>query len=241
MRSFAELAVLARMARAAYLTEDVELWKYAGTEKDVTYVGLFGRDDCKAALFHWNGYNVIAPRGTQVSQNFSILEVLEDLEDTTVSLPGLPLEAAAHAGAMAGLKELAAAIEPFLSSESIIICGHSLGGARSGLLKYYFIPTYKVEIIAIAPFKAGTAELWKHLYPETDAEPLVLVNEHDFAPAWPFLNPESFTLPSKTFVWLRGNSLEFADERTGFEDSVADHSIDNYCSKLAALALAEQE
>ena len=245
MRTFKEIALFAHLSSMAYLTTSNEV-EVKATALGCSYIALVGEPDCQADLvsvmlggvLHY----IIAVRGTQFSENFSMREVLEDLDRDIVNLSF----GGYHKGAAEGLVALYFEIQHFIPlGAHVIVIGHSLGGARACLLPAYLNhENYMIEVYSFAPFKSATKGFWEYTYPGENLYPWIFINNNDFAPTWPWFESD-LCHASKQIIHLTGSNdnptIEQIEEYPSPRLSEFDHSIDNYCAKLDALAASEKE
>lgn len=217
----ADMLTLAQLSNAAYMANASQFVAELGMH----YVAQVGNDSCSALIVTWGGYAVVAIQGTRVLENASLPELYDDLDGCIVHLP----EGRVHAGFWDPLLDMWEKVESALPYGLPLVTGHSLGGVRAHLAKALW-PT--AQVVSFGAPKGADDAFWKEHYP--DRQPVRLVYEHDFAPAWPYEGP--FTQPAK-IQWLHNGGVTEVQNRPGLAFSVSDHSIDqSYIPALQRLA-----
>jgi hypothetical protein len=218
--SVADLLMFAKLSSVDYMLDD----KAAVTSLGMQWVGQVGTDQCQATVCTWGGYAITAIRGTQVTNNLSIPELYDDIDDDVLVLHG---GLRVHQGFWLPLVELLPQILAIMPPGQPLVVGHSLGGVRAHLTKY-ILP--QAEVVSFGAPKGADDAFWTRTY---SSPPMRVVHEEDFAPGFPYDGP--WTQPAD-LTWLHAGTIALVPKRPGWAISVSDHSIDTgYIAALAAL------
>lgn len=206
------MLALAKLCSASYLESNTDAVLALGMQP----VAQLGGCQCVVTVASWGGYIVVAFQGTRVTDDTSVAELFDDIDDTATVLPGGYRVASGFWEPLADLWPRIAAVMP--PDMQPLITGHSLGGVRAHLAKW-LCPSAEVVSFG-APCGADNA-FWLAAYP--DDPPLRIVNERDFAPAWPW--DGTWGQPC-ALAWMRGGYMTMVLTRPGLDLSVADHCVD---------------
>jgi len=229
MTDFAALARLARIANLAYGESEAGVRR--GAEAlGLLFAALVQSADCHALVCRAGAQQIVAIAGTHFAQDTSLAEIADNLE-------GDPIRCGAglvHEGYFAPLATLWPAIAAQLSdADPAILVGHSMGGVRAHLARYFFPAAREVRVVSFGAPKGADEAFWRAVYRNDAEAPLRIVHAADFAPSWPELGP--FTQPGP-MLWLRSGGAEPAAARPGIVASVSDHAVETYIAALDALA-----
>jgi hypothetical protein len=215
-----DLLIMAKLSNIAYMTDP----KAAVEQLGLTFVAEVGSAECQATIATWGGFAVVAIRGTQVGGgNLSIPELYDDIDNDVMKIPHF---GRVHKGFFLPLKEIWHLISANMPLLQPLIVGHSLGGVRAHLAKYY---SPSAEVISFGAPKGADDAFWTECYTEP---PIRVVYENDFAPGWPWDGP--WTQPADV-AWLHSGKLDMVTKRPGWCVSAQDHSIDAYIVALSKL------
>src|SRR5664279_3935761 len=78
--SISDLVQFAKLSSDAYMIDS----KAALVSLGMNYIAQVGNDQCQATIGTWGNLWVVAIRGTQVTQNLSIPELFDDIENDVV-------------------------------------------------------------------------------------------------------------------------------------------------------------
>lgn len=229
---FKRLLLLARLSQLIYQTDERKL-KYGTEDLGLVYCGYSEFDECEGMLVYDKYGQIIVIRGTQVTENFSIRDLLDDLDPSHVNFGDDTL---ARAGAWKPLQamwdnSLGGLFDPAMP---VTITGHSLGGQRAAILPGLLPSPIKPKVVAFAPPKGGNEKFWKHAYSDRE-QPIIVWRENDFAISYDPLDM-CICQPKTQLLHLTNGSFEWCDSAPWDNTSVSDHDIDKYVSDLERLA-----
>jgi hypothetical protein len=229
MIGLAQLAILARLANAAYAGTEAQAAAGAAA-LGMSEAHLVQGQDCAAIVCRSGARRLVAFAGTHVTANTSLAEIADNFAGEPIEYNG----GRVHDGYFAPLDRLWPRIGALLGdADPVVVLGHSMGGARAHLARSLLAQEREVAVVSFGAPKAATPDFWRSIY--GGGAPLRVVFECDFAPTWPELGP--FAQPGP-MLWLRGATATMADARPGIEASVADHAIESYIAALDSLLAA---
>jgi hypothetical protein len=229
-----DLTLYARLSSAAYLTDSKDAVEALGFK---FVAQLSDNPQRKCTLVTRDSLFVVCFQGTDLSSNApNFHEFWDDVDGGTVTLPGV---GKASVGFWSPLAAIWPAIQSRIPADAqVLLTGHSLGGVTAQLAKA-LCPS--ATVISYGAPRGADKSFWASTYPN-NSQPIRVVHENDFAPAWAPSLKEEWIQPGP-MLWLHDASLQITTERPGMgmisilspADRAA-HSIDSaYIPALAAL------
>lgn len=229
---FSEMVLPAKLASLIYTVDEAEL-RAGATALVLSFVKLFANDECQIMLCEDPTRYFLAIRGTQFSEHTSLPEIWDDVDRRRTAIPGVK-GAVALAGFFNPLNALMTQVMPYLApTKPVVICGHSLGGARALLAAGFFNKAYKPQVYAFAPPRCANAAYWRWALAEKPA-PVVVGRLNDFAPAWFPLDLEM--VQPGPLVHITADGWTIAPSWAPLAHSVSDHNDELYRADVIRLA-----
>lgn len=203
------------------------------------YVGGGQNGDCYIWIAKLGNITVIMIQGTEfVPADHNIWQVWDDLSVSPHFLPSNIPGKLSNMYVHYGLYHSLSVVWPMVSnmidySNPVWVVGHSLGAARSMLIRYFIPQTTSVRITNLGGLRSANMDFWYHVSPNTLFERILF--EQDFAGDWQPLLP--YYHPTEYFYWLTNGTMQYVNQRDWLNLSFADHSIVNsYIPALQRLA-----
>lgn len=195
------------------------------------YIDLVTVDDAQALIVRSDSENIVAHRGTPVTQNTDIGMIWDDLNRAHTDLDNGHI--LVRGGFWHPLCDLfpiiTRALDPTLPIKGI---GHSLGGVRALLMAALVPPWISYTAMTFAPPTGANKAFFDMAYKGRIA-PTVYGRKHDFALNWDVSDSE--TAQPGPIVHLLSPGVETIPSWNDLWESVSDHSVDLYQSDIAAL------
>ena len=229
----------AQLADTIYLDQSL-LWPSVEA-LNCQFIGYCEIEDCQSmVVITPDGWQNVVTRGTQVLSGGTIPARAHELADDANPK---------HTDLGDGISVRSGAYEPFKAlwdsqishlidvTKPVRFMGHSLGAQRSCYGPLFMPDGAECQIIAFAPPKAGNAAFWAHL--ETLCPMILIVGrQDDFAPAWCPL--DGAMIQFDHILHFKHTGWEWLHYWPWWDDSIPDHSADDYVSDAKALANAER-
>lgn len=203
------------------------------------YVGGGQNGDCYIWIAKLGNTTVIMIQGTEfVPSDHNIWQVWDDLSVSPLFLPSNIPGKLSDMYVHYGLYHSLSVVWPMVSNmidynNPVWVVGHSLGAARSMLIRYFIPQTTSVRITNLGGLRSANMKFWYHVSPNTLFERILF--EQDFAGDWQPLLP--YYHPTEYFYWLTNGTIQYVNQRDWLNLSYDDHSLVNsYIPALQSLA-----
>lgn len=201
------------------------------------FLGYCAIEDAQAMVVVTpDAWQNVVTRGTQVLSGGTVPARAHELaDDANPQHTDLSNGASVRSGAYDPFKVLwESQISKLIDvTKPIRFIGHSLGGQRSCYGPLMIPWGSECQIIAFAPPKAGNAAFWA-LLEELCPKLLIVGRLDDFAPAWCPL--DGAVMQYDHILHFKNAGWEWLDHWPWYDDSIPDHSADDYVSDAKILA-----